>query len=156
MFPAEPAGGKKGKKGRKSASAGDEAKGGEELPAPADVLVDAVIGFLEKGTAYLRAAANQAFALLSGAVAASTIDLVLTVSASYACFRWRASPARASPLPGAGAARGLAVPLGDPRSWGRDARACGGASGVPGRVAYRPRGIFFAAIGAPRARRAHG
>ena len=85
MFPAQPAQGKKGKKGRKSASAGDVAAAAAQddaLPAPVDVLVDAIIGFLEKGTAYLRAAANQAFALLSGAVAPSTIDLVLTVSAT--------------------------------------------------------------------------
>ena len=40
----------------------------KELPEPVDVLVDTVIGFLEKGTAYLRAAANQVFALLSGSV----------------------------------------------------------------------------------------
>ena len=84
MFPAQPAQGKKGKKGRKSATAGDTAAAAQDdaLPAPVDVLVDAIIGFLEKGTAYLRAAANQAFALLSGAVAPSTIDLVLTVSAT--------------------------------------------------------------------------
>ncbi|KAI0654742.1 DNA polymerase phi-domain-containing protein [Cubamyces menziesii] len=73
MFPAES---KKGKKSRKSMG---EDKGKEkELPAPIDVLVDAVIGFLEKGTAYMRAVANQVFALLSGAVQESTIDLILT------------------------------------------------------------------------------
>ncbi|KAI0747681.1 DNA polymerase phi-domain-containing protein [Daedaleopsis nitida] len=70
LFPAEPP--KKGKKGRMPT--GEE----KELPAPVDVLVDAAIGFLEKGTAYLRAAANQVFALLSGSVQASTIDLVLS------------------------------------------------------------------------------
>ena len=48
MFPAES---KKSKKARKSMG---EDKGKEkELPAPIDVLVDAVIGFLEKGTAYM-------------------------------------------------------------------------------------------------------
>lgn len=58
-----------------------EDKGKEkELPAPVDVLVDTLIGFLEKGTAYLRAAANQAFSLLSSSVQESTIDLILTVS----------------------------------------------------------------------------
>ncbi|KAI0781313.1 DNA polymerase phi-domain-containing protein [Trametes elegans] len=73
MFPAE---GKKGKKARKSLG---EDKGKEkELPAPTDVLVDTVIGFLEKGTAYMRAVANQVFALLSGTVQESTIDLILT------------------------------------------------------------------------------
>ena len=66
----------------------DKGKGkAKELPAPVDVLVDTGIGFLEKGTAYLRAAANQAFALLSGAVAPSTIDLVLTVSACLLSLR---------------------------------------------------------------------
>ena len=99
MFPAEPAPTKKGKKGRKSAPAGDDDQN-KDLPEPVDVLTDAIIGFLEKGTAYLRAAANQAFALLSGAVTASTIDLILTVRSQppssstelvFACF---ARPAR--------------------------------------------------------------
>ncbi|KAI0373319.1 hypothetical protein BV20DRAFT_963165 [Pilatotrama ljubarskyi] len=73
MFPAES---KKGKKSRKSMG---EDKGKEkELPAPIDVLVDTVIGFLEKGTAYMRAVANQVFSLLSSQVQESTIDLILT------------------------------------------------------------------------------
>ncbi|EIW60756.1 DNA-directed DNA polymerase [Trametes versicolor FP-101664 SS1] len=73
MFPAEA---KKSKKSRKSMG---EDKGKEkELPAPIDVLADTVIGFLEKGTAYMRAVANQVFSLLSGAVQESTIDLILT------------------------------------------------------------------------------
>ena len=59
----------------------------KELPEPVDVLVDTVIGFLEKGTAYLRAAANQVFALLSGSVQESTIDLILTVSSFRAWAR---------------------------------------------------------------------
>ncbi|KAM5542581.1 hypothetical protein V8D89_003542 [Ganoderma adspersum] len=76
MFPAEA---KKGKKGRKSSGAPAEEKGKEkEVPEPVDVLVDTVIGFLEKGTAYVRAVANQVFALFAGAVQASTIDLILT------------------------------------------------------------------------------
>ncbi|KAH9923929.1 DNA polymerase phi-domain-containing protein [Epithele typhae] len=74
MFPDAPATSKKPKKGRTPAQDGAEDDG---EPAPVDVLTDAVIGFLEKGTAYLRAAANQAFALLSGSATASTIDLVL-------------------------------------------------------------------------------
>ncbi|KAI0668533.1 DNA polymerase phi-domain-containing protein [Trametes maxima] len=73
LFPAES---KKGKKSRKSMG---EDKGKEkELPAPIDVLVDTVIGFLEKGTAYMRAVANQVFSLLSSSVQESTIDLILT------------------------------------------------------------------------------
>ena len=83
MFPAEA---KKGKKWRKSSGAPAEEKGKEkEVPEPVDVLVDTVIGFLEKGTAYVRAVANQVFALLAGAVQASTIDLILTVSALSMC-----------------------------------------------------------------------
>ena len=81
MFPVEA---KKGKKGRKSSGALGEDKGKEkEVPEPVDVLVDTVIGFLEKGTAYMRAVANQVFALLAGAVRASTIDLILTVSVLF-------------------------------------------------------------------------
>ncbi|KAI0350071.1 hypothetical protein OH77DRAFT_1100919 [Trametes cingulata] len=73
MFPAES---KKSKKSRKSMG---EDKGKEkELPAPIDVLVDTVIGFLEKGTAYMRAVANQVFSHLSSQVQESTIDLILT------------------------------------------------------------------------------
>lgn len=80
MFPAEV---KKSKKSRKSMG---EDKGKEkELPAPIDVLADTVIGFLEKGTAYMRAVANQVFSLLSGAVQESTIDLILTVSVPLCC-----------------------------------------------------------------------
>ncbi|KAH9048219.1 DNA polymerase phi-domain-containing protein [Lactarius hengduanensis] len=45
---------------------------------PIDVLVDVIIGFLEKGTAYTRAAGNQSFSLLSGAVKDSTINLILS------------------------------------------------------------------------------
>jgi DNA polymerase phi len=45
---------------------------------PIDVLVDVIIGFLEKGTAYMRAAGNQSFSLLSGAVKDSTINLILS------------------------------------------------------------------------------
>lgn len=78
MFPA--ADGKKSKKSRKSAGAVDAA----EAPEPVDVLVDTVIGFLEKATAYMRAVANQVFTLLAGSVGESTIDLILAVcSYSY-------------------------------------------------------------------------
>lgn len=51
---------------------------------PVDILVDAIIGCLEHSTAYLRAVANQAFALLSDAVTEGTIDLILTVKRSIA------------------------------------------------------------------------
>lgn len=62
----------KKKKGRTSAV--------EETPAnePVDVLVDALIGHLEKSTAYMRTVSNQVFSLLSGSVKASTVDLIVT------------------------------------------------------------------------------
>ncbi|KAH8991045.1 DNA polymerase phi-domain-containing protein [Lactarius hatsudake] len=50
----------------------------ERAIEPIDVLVDVIIGFLEKGTAYTRAAGNQSFSLLSGAVKDSTINLILS------------------------------------------------------------------------------
>ncbi|KAG6821076.1 hypothetical protein H0H93_007235 [Arthromyces matolae] len=70
MFPK----GKKGKKARKSAPA-DES---DTVPEPVDLFVDTIIGFLEKSTAYMRTVGNQVFALLSGAVNESTIDLIVT------------------------------------------------------------------------------
>jgi DNA polymerase phi len=53
-------------------------EGGSESE-PIDLLVDTIIGFLEKGTSYTRSIGNQSFALLSGLVKESTIDLVVTV-----------------------------------------------------------------------------
>jgi len=72
MFPED----KKNKKSRKS-GAPDDAP-----PAPVDVFVDTIIGFLEKSTAYMRSVGNQVFALLSAAVQVSTIDLIVTVCIS--------------------------------------------------------------------------
>ncbi|KAL0947063.1 hypothetical protein HGRIS_013204 [Hohenbuehelia grisea] len=63
---------KKSKKSRKSNAASEDPK-----PEPIDILVDIIIGFMEKSTAYLRAVANQAFALLSASVKESTVDLIL-------------------------------------------------------------------------------
>ncbi|KAL1715196.1 DNA polymerase phi-domain-containing protein [Schizophyllum commune] len=65
---------KKGKKARKSDAAIHDA----EEPPVVDVLVDVIIGFLEKGNAYLRACGNKAFALLTAVVQESTVDLILT------------------------------------------------------------------------------
>ncbi|KAH0584348.1 hypothetical protein H2248_009888 [Termitomyces sp. 'cryptogamus'] len=65
---------KKSKKGRKSASADTD----PSAPEPVDVFVDTIIGFLEKSTAYMRTVGNQVFALLSGAVQESAIDLIVT------------------------------------------------------------------------------
>ncbi|KAJ6455722.1 DNA polymerase phi-domain-containing protein [Mycena sanguinolenta] len=45
---------------------------------PVDIIVDAIIGFLEKSTAFLRAVGNQVFSLISGSVQASTVDLILS------------------------------------------------------------------------------
>jgi DNA polymerase phi len=49
---------------------------------PIDVLVDIIIGYLEKGTAFLRAVGNRSFSLLSGVAGESTVNLILTVSDS--------------------------------------------------------------------------
>ncbi|KAJ7172623.1 DNA polymerase phi-domain-containing protein [Mycena filopes] len=66
---------KKGK-GKKAQTAGEEP---QETPLePVDIMVDAIIGFLEKSTAYMRAVGNQVFSLISSSVQASTIDLILT------------------------------------------------------------------------------
>lgn len=75
MFPTE----NKKKKPRKSATNQDDSNENEALK-PVDVLVDIVIGVLERATAYMRAVANQVFSLLSGSLQESTFDLILTVS----------------------------------------------------------------------------
>ena len=46
---------------------------------PIDVLVNALIGCLEKSNAYMRAVGNQVFALLCGSVEETTIDLIIAV-----------------------------------------------------------------------------
>ncbi|KAJ8078693.1 DNA-directed DNA polymerase [Marasmius tenuissimus] len=61
------------KKGRKSGGADDEAA----EPDPVDILVDTILEFLEKSTAFMRAVGNQAFSLISSAAKESTIDLIL-------------------------------------------------------------------------------
>lgn len=65
---------KKSKKARKGVT--DDADMSFE---PVDVFVDTIIGFLEKSTAYMRTVGNQVFALLSGSVTDTTIDLIVTV-----------------------------------------------------------------------------
>ncbi|TRM61838.1 DNA polymerase phi-domain-containing protein [Schizophyllum amplum] len=55
-----------------------ETSANSDEPPAVDVLVDTIIGFLEKGNAYLRACGNKAFALLTGVVQESTVDLILT------------------------------------------------------------------------------
>ncbi|KII88994.1 hypothetical protein PLICRDRAFT_108863 [Plicaturopsis crispa FD-325 SS-3] len=71
MFPS-----KKSKKSRKST--GGDADMESAPPEPIDVLVDTIIGFLEKSTAYMRTVSNQVFSLLSSSVKETTIDLILT------------------------------------------------------------------------------
>ncbi|PFH52419.1 hypothetical protein AMATHDRAFT_139897 [Amanita thiersii Skay4041] len=63
----------KKKKGPKIAETDDT----ETSFEPIDTLVDTIIGFMEKSTAYLRVVGNQAFASLSSAIKESTIDLIL-------------------------------------------------------------------------------
>ena len=46
---------------------------------PVDLLVDTIIGFLEKGTSYTRSIGNLSFSLLSGLVRESAVDLIVTV-----------------------------------------------------------------------------
>ncbi|KAJ6546537.1 DNA polymerase phi-domain-containing protein [Mycena vulgaris] len=51
----------------------------EDAPLePVDVMVDSIIGFLEKSTAYMRTVGNQVFSLISSSVQASTIELILS------------------------------------------------------------------------------
>ena len=67
-----------------------ESPGDDELqqppPEPIDVLVDTIIGCLEKGTAFMRAVGNRSFSLLSGVVKDTTINLILSVSVSTTGF----------------------------------------------------------------------
>lgn len=67
-----------------------ESPGEDELqqppPEPIDVLVDIIIGCLEKGTAFMRAVGNRSFSLLSGVVKDTTINLILSVSVSTTGF----------------------------------------------------------------------
>jgi DNA polymerase phi len=53
---------------------------GDVTDEPVDILVDTIIGFLEKSTAYIRTVGNQVFSLLSASVKDTTIDLILAVS----------------------------------------------------------------------------
>jgi DNA polymerase phi len=64
--------------GKKRKGKEPEPKTDDDLEA-IDVLVDTIIGFLEKATSYMRTVANQSFGLLSGCVKESTLGLILTV-----------------------------------------------------------------------------
>ena len=78
LFPAKTSDRDKNKRKRKSIE--PQSEEGDE-PFPIDVLADTIIGFLEKGTAFLRTVANQSFSLLSARLKRSTIELILTVGA---------------------------------------------------------------------------
>ncbi|KAJ7740748.1 DNA polymerase phi-domain-containing protein [Mycena maculata] len=63
----------------KSKKLREEAETPEDAPLePVDLMVDTIIGFLEKSTAYMRAIGNQVFSLLSSSVQGTTIDLILS------------------------------------------------------------------------------
>lgn len=76
MFPAGTSD-KDEKKKRKNV-VNEEPELKDEEP-PIDMLADTIIGFLEKGTVFLRTVANQSFSLLSALLERSTIELMLTV-----------------------------------------------------------------------------
>jgi DNA polymerase phi len=77
MFPAAP---KKTKKGRKSDVTQSAQTVDADSPAPLDILIDVIIGFLEESTAFMRNVANQVFTLLALAVdKPESLDLILTV-----------------------------------------------------------------------------
>jgi DNA polymerase phi len=52
----------------------------EDEPPPIDVLVDVMIGYLEKASAFARSVASESFSRVTSAVQGSTIDLILSVS----------------------------------------------------------------------------
>jgi DNA polymerase phi len=64
----------KSKKVKKSVDTTDET-----LPKPVDIVVDTIIGFLEKSTAYMRTVGNQVFSLITDSVQESTVDLLSSV-----------------------------------------------------------------------------
>jgi DNA polymerase phi len=77
MFPAD----SKSKKRRKSRTTAQP-----DSPIPIDMLVDVLIGFLEKSTSYLRAVANKTFLCIASAATETTIDLIIAVSNYYLFF----------------------------------------------------------------------
>ena len=52
----------------------------DEDTKPIDLLVDDLIGYLEKSSAFMRVVANRVFAAVCGEVKGSTVHLLLTVS----------------------------------------------------------------------------
>ena len=68
---------KKSKKSKKIEKI--ELKSGEDTK-PVDLLVDDLIGYLEKSSAFMRMVANRVFEAVSGELEGSTVRLLLTVS----------------------------------------------------------------------------
>jgi DNA polymerase phi len=64
------------KASKKAPKKADDAEETEDLD-PMDLLVDVLIGFMERSSAQLRALATQVFGMLSGEATESTIDLLL-------------------------------------------------------------------------------
>lgn len=85
LFPAETSDKDKKKKKRKGVVKEEAPSFDGDKPLPIDVLTDTIIGFLEKGTAFLRIVANQSFSLLSARLERSTIELILTVGITPSC-----------------------------------------------------------------------
>lgn len=81
LFSAETSDKDKKKKKRKSAVTEEAKANNGDEPLPIDILADTIIGFLEKGTTFLRTVANRSFSLLSARLERSTIELILTVGA---------------------------------------------------------------------------
>ena len=85
LFPAETPDKDKREAKRKNAVTKEAKAKNEDEPLPIDILVDTIISFLERGTAFLRTVANQSFLLLSARLERSTIELILTVGVIPSC-----------------------------------------------------------------------
>lgn len=85
LFPVRSSDEDRKKKKRKSAIKEETKPKDEDEPLPIDMLADTIIGFLEKGTAFLRTVANQSFSLLTARLEKSTIELILTVRIMPRC-----------------------------------------------------------------------
>lgn len=85
LFPVGSSDKDRKKKKRKSAVKEETKPKDEDEPLPIDMLADTIIGFLEKGTQFLRTVANQSFSLLTTRLEKSTIELILTVCMIPCC-----------------------------------------------------------------------
>ena len=87
LFPTAASHKDKNKKKRKSVVDEEPQPEGRGEPLPIDILTDTIVGFLEKGTAFLRTVANHSFSLLSARLKRSTIELILTVGTIHPVAR---------------------------------------------------------------------